>query len=241
MLDLQGGLDTQTRKAVEQLLVQLPSMPSDNKRAWALRHAIDAVLDGGEIPSPDTGPVTSVVAKVDTAAGSHAKTASVQGSSSAPAAAGSDIPTSREGANVASRVALLEGKTAAAAATSSSESKTAADTRVAAGDGDMSGKVIAEVKDDGWEEELACSICLEFLWEPVRLGCGHNFCRCCLLRATQLSPDGGSCPNCRTKIDVDPDTAPADAALEARVKAVVSAPQPPSALDAQPFALNPEP
>ena len=35
------------------------------------------------------------------------------------------------------------------------------------------------------------------------------------------SPDGGRCPNCRSKITINPDTAPADTALLARVKAVV--------------------
>uniref|UniRef100_A0A674JCD4 Uncharacterized protein n=1 Tax=Terrapene triunguis TaxID=2587831 RepID=A0A674JCD4_9SAUR len=29
-------------------------------------------------------------------------------------------------------------------------------------------------------EEAACSICLEYLTEPVTIDCGHNFCRACI-------------------------------------------------------------
>ena len=230
MLALQGGLDGQTRQAVEQVLLQLPVLPNENKRAWTLRHTIDAVLAGEPVrvpqeysppptlPSPaaaatkvEPGPATVSMASgaAGEAESGHAKSASKE------SAAGADDTS------VASRVALLEGQTASAAASSLAPSADrSAAPSVEAGDG--SGAVIAEVQDDGWEEELACSICLEFLWEPVTLGCAHSFCRPCLLRTTQLSPDGGRCPNCRSKIDINPDQAPVDTALQARVKAVVS-------------------
>ena len=230
MLALPGGLDGQTRQAVEHVLLQLPALPSDNKRAWTLRHTIDAVLAGEPVvvPQEHSAPLT-LPAPAAASTNFEPGPAKV---STAPAAAGGSQSgdaksTSRESAagatntSVASRVALLEAKTATAAAPASDAAADTSAVRSAeAREGSV--PVIAEVQDDGWEEELACSICLEFLWEPVTLGCGHNFCRPCLLRTTQLSPDGGRCPNCRGKIDINPDKAPVDAALQARVKAVVS-------------------
>lgn len=225
MLDLQGGLDAQTHQAVERVLLQLPSLSSDDKRAWALRRCIDAVLVG-EVPITEPAAVKLSssraldAAQLDSTAEADVKSASKPAS---VAAAGPKV------GSVASHVALLEGKNSAvatAAASQAAKSSAAPPPRETMTIDDQksetSGGVVAEVQDDGWQEELACSICLEFLWDPVKLGCGHSFCRCCLLRTTQLSPDGGSCPNCRTKIDIDPDKAPADASLQARVKAVVS-------------------
>lgn len=223
MLDLQGGLDAQTHQAVEQVLLQLPSLPSDDKRAWALRRCIDAVLVG-EVPITEPAPVKLSSSRTLDAAELDSTAEDVK-STSKPASAAAAGP---KGGSVASHVALLEGKNIAVAAAASPAAKSSAapppkeTMTIDDQKSGTSGSVVAEVQDDGWEEELACSICLEFLWDPVKLGCGHNFCRCCLLRTTQLSPDGGSCPNCRTKIDIDPDKAPADESLQARVKAVVS-------------------
>ncbi|XP_012494333.1 PREDICTED: E3 ubiquitin-protein ligase TRIM4 [Propithecus coquereli] len=47
------------------------------------------------------------------------------------------------------------------------------------------------------QEELTCSICLDYFEEPVSIECGHNFCRGCLRRS--WTPGGGlfSCPECR--------------------------------------------
>jgi hypothetical protein len=83
--------------------------------------------------------------------------------------------------------------------------------------------ISVEVEVQAWEDELTCSICLEFLWEPVKLDCGHHFCRCCLWRTQQLSPDGQRCPNCRADIVIDARTANTDQALQARVDATVPA------------------
>ncbi|XP_062888362.1 zinc-binding protein A33-like [Mobula hypostoma] len=69
------------------------------------------------------------------------------------------------------------------------------------------------------QRELTCSICLELFREPVTLGCGHNFCRACIVRvwesrerqqrlaagqdededeASAGGPDNTySCPHCR--------------------------------------------
>ncbi|XP_067865450.1 zinc-binding protein A33-like [Heterodontus francisci] len=47
-----------------------------------------------------------------------------------------------------------------------------------------------------WSEELKCSICLEFLNDPVVLPCGHDFCRSCVTQSwAKLGSD--SCPQCR--------------------------------------------
>ncbi|XP_075851433.1 E3 ubiquitin-protein ligase TRIM4 isoform X2 [Microcebus murinus] len=47
------------------------------------------------------------------------------------------------------------------------------------------------------QEELTCSICLDYFEDPVSIECGHNFCRGCLRRS--WTPGGGlfSCPECR--------------------------------------------
>uniref|UniRef100_A0A2K6UIB3 Tripartite motif-containing protein 5 n=1 Tax=Saimiri boliviensis boliviensis TaxID=39432 RepID=A0A2K6UIB3_SAIBB len=52
-----------------------------------------------------------------------------------------------------------------------------------------------EIKD--LQEELTCSICLDYFRDPVSIECGHNFCRSCLHRS--CVPGGGPfpCPECR--------------------------------------------
>ncbi|XP_045397341.1 E3 ubiquitin-protein ligase TRIM4 [Lemur catta] len=47
------------------------------------------------------------------------------------------------------------------------------------------------------QEDLTCSICLDYFEDPVSIECGHNFCRGCLRRS--WTPGGGlfSCPECR--------------------------------------------
>ncbi|XP_021535876.1 E3 ubiquitin-protein ligase TRIM4 [Neomonachus schauinslandi] len=47
------------------------------------------------------------------------------------------------------------------------------------------------------QEDLTCSICLDYFEDPVSIECGHNFCRGCLHRS--WGPGGGSfpCPECR--------------------------------------------
>ncbi|XP_029768036.1 tripartite motif-containing protein 5-like [Terrapene carolina triunguis] len=42
-------------------------------------------------------------------------------------------------------------------------------------------------------EEAACSICLEYLTEPVTIDCGHNFCRACITQySEQREPESGT-------------------------------------------------
>lgn len=49
--------------------------------------------------------------------------------------------------------------------------------------------------------EGSCSVCLDFLREPVLLECGHNFCRRCVARWWARRPGGAGgaapCPVCR--------------------------------------------
>lgn len=47
------------------------------------------------------------------------------------------------------------------------------------------------------QEDLTCSICLDYFEDPVSIECGHNFCRGCLHRS--WAPSGGAfpCPECR--------------------------------------------
>uniref|UniRef100_A0A4W3GSX1 RING-type E3 ubiquitin transferase n=1 Tax=Callorhinchus milii TaxID=7868 RepID=A0A4W3GSX1_CALMI len=47
-----------------------------------------------------------------------------------------------------------------------------------------------------WTEELNCAICLDFFTDPVSLGCGHNFCRSCVIRSWEKQ-ENRSCPECR--------------------------------------------
>uniref|UniRef100_A0A4W3GKV0 Uncharacterized protein n=1 Tax=Callorhinchus milii TaxID=7868 RepID=A0A4W3GKV0_CALMI len=48
--------------------------------------------------------------------------------------------------------------------------------------------------------EATCSICLEFYTDPVSLGCGHNFCRDCILQCWGTGQGSVSCPQCRQQI-----------------------------------------
>eukprot|EP00040_Diaphanoeca_grandis_P036335 m.231342 g.231342 ORF g.231342 m.231342 type:complete len:334 (+) comp33599_c7_seq2:134-1135(+) len=79
-----------------------------------------------------------------------------------------------------------------------------------------------EEPEQHWPAAPECAVCISFLCDPLTLGCGHSFCRVCLLQATFLAPDGRSCPLCRKHIDlVSPADHPADADIEATVLAVV--------------------
>uniref|UniRef100_A0A674IL17 RING-type domain-containing protein n=1 Tax=Terrapene triunguis TaxID=2587831 RepID=A0A674IL17_9SAUR len=54
------------------------------------------------------------------------------------------------------------------------------------------------------QEETNCSICLEYLTDPVTLQCGHNFCRVCITQYCEtweeLDSDPLCCPSCRARI-----------------------------------------
>ena len=47
------------------------------------------------------------------------------------------------------------------------------------------------------EEEIKCSLCLDFFKSPARMtSCGHNYCQECL---TGLATNPWHCPECRTE------------------------------------------
>jgi len=78
-----------------------------------------------------------------------------------------------------------------------------------------------------WEDELVerglqCAVCIDFLCAPLTLGCGHTFCRLCLVQAAQLAPSGQQCPTCRGPVELqDPASHAVDRAVAAQVKALV--------------------
>lgn len=72
------------------------------------------------------------------------------------------------------------------------------------------------------QEAPECPICMGPFIEPLLVGCGHAFCRVCLLQTTRLSPTGRSCPLCRADVDIkSPLEHPVDQALENRVRAAL--------------------
>ncbi|EMP25889.1 Zinc finger protein RFP [Chelonia mydas] len=47
------------------------------------------------------------------------------------------------------------------------------------------------------QDELSCSICLEYFKEPVSIHCGHNYCRACISQFWGETDTNFSCPQCR--------------------------------------------
>ncbi|XP_034645003.1 E3 ubiquitin-protein ligase TRIM39-like [Trachemys scripta elegans] len=59
-----------------------------------------------------------------------------------------------------------------------------------------SAAIAGEIQDDA-----ICSICLEYLTEPVTIVCGHNFCRACITPYCEEKGTGTplTCPQCRAQ------------------------------------------
>ncbi|KAM9120317.1 uncharacterized protein ACDP82_016356 isoform 2-T2 [Pangshura tecta] len=59
-----------------------------------------------------------------------------------------------------------------------------------------SAATVRDIKDDA-----ICSICLEYLTEPVTIACGHNFCRACIAQYCAEKGAGTplTCPQCRAQ------------------------------------------
>ncbi|KAM6471382.1 E3 ubiquitin-protein ligase TRIM58-like isoform 2-T2 [Liasis olivaceus] len=55
---------------------------------------------------------------------------------------------------------------------------------------------------DRLQDEVSCSICLEYLKDPVTIDCGHNFCQACISdfckRGAGSATGAALCPQCRT-------------------------------------------
>nr|XP_042698826.1 zinc finger protein RFP-like [Chrysemys picta bellii] len=47
------------------------------------------------------------------------------------------------------------------------------------------------------QDELSCSICLEYFKEPVSIHCGHNYCRACISQCWGETDTNFTCPQCR--------------------------------------------
>ncbi|XP_044799340.1 tripartite motif-containing protein 43-like [Bubalus kerabau] len=50
---------------------------------------------------------------------------------------------------------------------------------------------------EAFQKELTCLVCLNFLLDPVTIGCGHSFCRSCLCLFWEQAEVPASCPVCR--------------------------------------------
>ncbi|XP_053415962.1 tripartite motif-containing protein 43B-like [Nycticebus coucang] len=48
-----------------------------------------------------------------------------------------------------------------------------------------------------FQREITCAICLNYLIDPVTIGCGHSFCRPCLYLSWEVSQNSSHCPECR--------------------------------------------
>ncbi|KAB0340539.1 hypothetical protein FD754_023044 [Muntiacus muntjak] len=48
---------------------------------------------------------------------------------------------------------------------------------------------------EAFQRELTCLVCLNFLLDPVTIGCGHSFCRSCLCLFWEQAEVPASCPN----------------------------------------------
>uniref|UniRef100_A0A8D0MJ77 Tripartite motif-containing protein 43-like n=1 Tax=Sus scrofa TaxID=9823 RepID=A0A8D0MJ77_PIG len=48
-----------------------------------------------------------------------------------------------------------------------------------------------------FQKELTCLVCLNYLLDPVTLGCGHSFCWCCLCVFWDQAEEPARCPVCR--------------------------------------------
>uniref|UniRef100_A0A8C5XZ03 Uncharacterized protein n=1 Tax=Microcebus murinus TaxID=30608 RepID=A0A8C5XZ03_MICMU len=48
-----------------------------------------------------------------------------------------------------------------------------------------------------FQKEVTCLICMNYLLDPVTIGCGHSFCRPCLYLSWEKAKSPGQCPACR--------------------------------------------
>ena len=72
----------------------------------------------------------------------------------------------------------------------------------------------ADAKTQVCLEDFECAVCTDALWDPVRLPCGHAFCRRPCL--SNVLRHGSHCPLCRARLPPDEwlITAPCDATVD---------------------------
>ncbi|XP_074873310.1 zinc finger protein RFP-like [Carettochelys insculpta] len=58
----------------------------------------------------------------------------------------------------------------------------------------------AENPVESLQDEVTCSICLEYFNDPVITDCGHNFCRACISQCWEGPDPAASCPQCRETV-----------------------------------------
>ncbi|XP_075769283.1 zinc finger protein RFP-like isoform X1 [Pelodiscus sinensis] len=68
--------------------------------------------------------------------------------------------------------------------------------RACAGEGVMA----AASPMESLQEEVTCSLCLDYFKDPVITACGHNFCRACLIRCWEGPGPAIPCPQCRAAV-----------------------------------------
>lgn len=60
---------------------------------------------------------------------------------------------------------------------------------------------LSSVSSSSLQDELSCSCCLDLLFEPVALVCGHTFCSSCLADWTVIH---NTCPYCSKQVTSEP-------------------------------------
>ena len=69
------------------------------------------------------------------------------------------------------------------------------------------------------EEDLKCSLCLDFFTAPIRMtNCGHDYCQECLAMAAPAGAASWSCPECRTEQQQPPEQLAKNFRLERTVE-----------------------
>ncbi|XP_075768686.1 zinc finger protein RFP-like isoform X4 [Pelodiscus sinensis] len=62
------------------------------------------------------------------------------------------------------------------------------------------GAMAAASPMESLQEEVTCSLCLDYFKDPVITACGHNFCRACLIRCWEGPGPAIPCPQCRAAV-----------------------------------------
>lgn len=75
--------------------------------------------------------------------------------------------------------------------------------------------------DSAIYKELRCSVCMDLAGingPPVTIGCGHTYCKGCIVPIATGPPSGRKCPDCRVSIIVDGSRLAANVAIKGIVE-----------------------